>query len=378
MKIGIDCRLYGPLAAGPGRYAELLVRYLDSHDTGHDYVLFANNPSIPEVTRANIRVVTVNVPMGSLREQTVFVRDILRERCDLVHFLSHQAPIGYVRPFIITIHDLIPFIYPGSRMMSSVSRMGYRHLIRAVTRRARMIITPSECTQHDLVHHLNISEDRIHVIRHGIDTAHMRRIEDTLTVSQTKERYRIRRDYILSVGTVREHKNLVRLIDAYAAIVRGQPEYSYDLVIVGREDTDYTDIRTALASTRDLLAGRVLLLGSIEDSDLLALYTGARALIAPALYEGFGLPVVEAMTMGIPVACSDTPALVETVGDAALVFAPMDTEAIRRAIVSITTDDATRAELLAKGDARQAQYRLDFMGAKHVDIYDAMTRKDTK
>ena len=224
-------------------------------------------------------------------------------------------PVGYLWPHIVTIHDLVTLLYPDVRTSSSISRIGYRHLIRSVTRHADRIIVPSACTRHDLITHLNVHEDRISVIPHGIDRTSMHRPMSTLALAQVYDRYRIRRDYMLSVGTIRSHKNLPRLIEAYAKILRETPDYPYDLIIVGREDVDYPDIRTILAQSRDLLAGRVFLLGTIDDSDLIALYTRARALIAPSLYEGFGFSLVEAMEMGIPVACSDTPAHTEIVGE---------------------------------------------------------------
>ncbi len=204
----------------------------------------------------------------------------------------------------------------------------------------------------------------------------MHRPVSALALAQVCDRYRIRRDYILSVGTIRSHKNLPRLIEAYAKILRETPDYPYDLIIVGREDVDYPDIRTILAQSRDLLAGRVLLLGTIDDSDLIALYTRARALVAPSLYEGFGFSIVEAMEMGIPVACSDTPAHTEIVGEGrGVIFGAMDEDAIRRAILSITMNETIRTRVIAGAHEQVTCYDREVMGQAHTEVYENFLRK---
>ena len=168
---------------------------------------------------------------------------------------------------------------------------------------------------------------------------------------RVRETYQLHRPYLLYTGVQREHKNLVRLVEAYARLLRERGDYAYDLVLAGKEDANYPDLRNHI--TRDGIQKRVRVLGFVESADIVGLYLGASAYIFPSLYEGFGLPILEAMTAGVPVAASDISSIPEVAGeDNILLFNPMSIDSIRQAIISITEDADLRTRLIERGSSR--------------------------
>lgn len=309
MKIGIDCRMYGSKFTGIGIYVERLVNYLAHHDRENEYVLFLSKSGMVdcEVEAPNFKKVEADVRHYSFGEQVVFPWLITKEKLDLMHFTHFNAPLAYYGKSVVTIHDLTLSFYPGRKMTSSFHRFAYSLTIGSIARRARKIFSISAHTKKDLVEILDVPEDKISVIHNGVNRERFEAEIPEDRIEKTKKKLGIEGKYFLYTGVFREHKNLVRLVEAFAEIAGKHPDAN--LVLAGKEDPGYRDVRDAIV--RLGLSGRVRLPGFVDNDDIAPLYRGAEAYVFPSLYEGFGLPVLEAMAAGIPVICSKGSSLVE-------------------------------------------------------------------
>jgi glycosyltransferase involved in cell wall biosynthesis len=260
---------------------------------------------------------------------------------------AHVVPLRHPRS-IVTIHDLGYLRYPESHPAAT------RRLLDLTTRwSARVadrIIAISESTGRDLTAHYAVPAERIQVIHHGVD--HTMRPASRESVITLKHRLGLPEAYVLFVGTIQPRKNLGRLAEAVAFVANaGLP---HRLVIAGKRGWLASEVEAQIS--RSAFADRVHYLGYVAASDLPALYSGTDAFCFPSLYEGFGLPVLEAMACGTPVVAADSSAIPEVAGDAALLVDPADTAAIGDAIVRVLTDEPLRRELIARGSTRAARF----------------------
>lgn len=224
-----------------------------------------------------------------------------------MHFTHFNAPLIYRKQSVVTIHDLTLSFYPGRKMTGSFHRFAYQTTIRSIVRRAKRIFAISAHTKKDLVEILDVNEDVISVISNGVDRDRFETEIQKEVVDRMRKNLRLDGDYLFYAGVFREHKNLVRLIEAFAKIAEKFPKT--DLVLAGKEDPGYRDVRDTIV--RLGLSGRVKLPGFVEPEELVALYKGSVGYVFPSLYEGFGLPVLEAMASGVAVLCSKSSSLPE-------------------------------------------------------------------
>ena len=223
---------------------------------------------------------------------------------------------------------------------------------RFIARSANKVLADSEATRQDLVSRYQVAADRISVVYPGRDET-LAPVDNLALLAEVRERYGLAESYLLYVGTLHPRKNLARLVRAFG-LVAGSPAATFQspvsnlqLVLAGQKGWLYKDLLTEVR--RLGLEDRVLLTGYVPKDDLAALLSGAQAFIYPSLYEGFGLPVLEAMACGTPVVCSNVSSLPEVAGDAALLVDPLDVEAIAQAILDLIADDSVGRELVARG-----------------------------
>ncbi len=295
MRIGIDARFFGTRFTGIGRYTEELLRHLETLDTENEYIIFLGASGYREYHPGNPRFHKrlLDIAHYSFSEQIWLPFVIARERLDLIHYTNFNAPIVSRTPCIATIHDLTLSFYPGRKKTSIVHRLAYRLTLGSVVRRSRGLIAVSEHTKKDLNELLDIPRDRIRVVYNGVDSARFQAAIDPAKLEQFLREERLENPYFLYAGVQREHKNLVRLVEAYAHLIKKHPDIAHELVFVGREDPSYPDIRNIVIRTG--LQKRVRFLGFRPDEELVMLYRSAFAHVLPSLYEGFGLPILEAM-----------------------------------------------------------------------------------
>lgn len=275
-----------------------------------------------------------------------------RYRLDLIHdpngIAPFQGPAAGARR-VVTIHDAFAYVRPEAQ--SWLDNWRYRRFLPRAARSADLILTDSAHSRGDLHRYLSIPADKMRVIACGVD-ARFRPASGSLDRDDVLARYGVTPPYLLYIGGINARKNLARLFEAYAQIRPAHPEVS--LVIGGKRQWQTAEIDTAIRRWGH--AGSVIFTGYLPDADLPAFYRSAAAFVFPSLYEGFGLPVLEAMACGTPVITSQAASLPEVTGDAALLVDPLDTTAIAKAIHRLLDDAGLAADLRARGLARAASF----------------------
>ncbi|MCU0493532.1 MAG: glycosyltransferase family 4 protein, partial [Chloroflexaceae bacterium] len=260
---------------------------------------------------------------------------------------------------VVTIHDLGYLAFPQAH--TARRRMELHLTTRWSAHAASQVIAISQATKDDLVHHYSVNPDKVSVVHHGL-SPQFHPVEDPAVRAAVQRRYGISSPYLLYVGTVQPRKNLARLLAAFGQLLAigdlrseiGDQGTNLTLVIAGKKGWLTEEIEGQAA--RAGLGQRVHFTGYVADDDLPALLSGALAFVFPSLYEGFGMPVLEAMACGTPVLTSTTTSLPEVAADAALLVDPTDTDAIARGLARLVAEPALRSELRQRGLARAAQF----------------------
>jgi glycosyltransferase involved in cell wall biosynthesis len=356
MVIGIDARFYGPVGKGLGRYTEKLVQNLEAITDGHhEFVIFLRreNFDLYRPTKPNFRKVLADFGWYSWAEQSQLPKLIRREGIELMHFPHFNVPLFTPVPFIVTIHDLILFRYPTRRATTlspfvyALKYLAYRLVISRAIRQARRIIAVSEYTKRDILENFRVPADRIAVTYEAADE-----MTEAGAAPLDLAAHGVTKPYFLYVGNAYPHKNLESLLIAFCQL--RDEKIEAQLVLVGKGD--YFHDRVRAEADRLELGKDVVFWGFATDRELGGLYRQARAYVFPSLLEGFGLPPLEAMRYGIPVAAAGNSCLPEVLGDAAIYFEPTDTADMARAMRRAYDDEALRRELGLKGPARVASF----------------------
>src|SRR5580658_2048958 len=345
-RIGVNALYLIPGGVGGTEiYLRELLSALASIDTVNEYFVFTNMETGQDLTprQANFRrkpqaVHAAFRPARILWEQTVLPLEAWRYGLDVLFNPGFTAPLAARCPSVTTFHDLQHKRYP--EYFKRFDLPFWRFLLWAAAHRSRRLIAVSEATRADLLRFYRLPADRVTVVAHGVNPQFF-----TLNRSHTEP-------YMLCVSTLHPHKNLERLVRAYARKPREQK-----LVLAGMRGFHTGAIEALIEELG--MGERISIPGWLPREDLIRLYERAQAFVYPSTFEGFGMPVLEAMAAGIPVACSDIPALREVAGgsesgDAALFFDPLDEDALAAALDRITTDAALR-EILAKAGPERAR-----------------------
>ncbi len=369
MRIGIDCRIFSSNFTGIGRYTHELVKELikinDQYKRKHEFVLFFNQPEYSKYEPPNLSIkkVLVNAKHYSLREQLAFPKILKKENCDIVHFPHFNVPILYRRPYTVTIHDLTLSIYPGHKMTKWYHRLAYHLTIKNATKKAKRVIAVSQNTKNDIVDHLHIPEEKIEVIYNGISDK-FTLIEDPAITEKTLKKYKITKQFLLYTGVWRSHKNLPRLIEAFAIL---RKNVDLQLVITGKPDPHYPEVKDTVVKYD--LQNDVIFTDLVEEDELIHLYNAAHTYVFPSLYEGFGFPPLESMKCGTPVVASNRSSIPEVCGqENAIFFDPESPQDIANKIESLYKDADLQAELVEKGHRRASEFTWEKMGRHTYEV----------
>jgi glycosyltransferase involved in cell wall biosynthesis len=310
-----------------------------------------------------------SVESSLLRLLCFIPRGLRAQRIDIFHGLDHiGVPLfAKVGCYVATIHDMIPLLWPQwvTRKHRIVVTAAYHRL----RRQADVVIAPSEATKADIVRHLQINPQRIAVIPWGCDER-FQPGGDRERFAAVQERYRLPARYLLFVGTLEPRKNLTTLLRAYAMLRAEGYSEDLKLVVAGRTGWLYADIFNMVKTLA--LDEEVIFTGFVDDEDLPDLYRGAHLFVFPSLYEGFGLPILEAMASGVPVITSNTASMPEVAGDAAMLVDPHAAKAIAEGIARVLTEDRLRETLTQKGLARARGFTWDTTARKTLELYAAL------
>ncbi len=351
MRVLVDVTTWVPGRTGIGLYTERLLRALSELDAG-DELLLASNLADDDVDIAGKRLGPV-MPLRALWMQTAMAAHAARERPDVAFFPNYVAPLAstwaHSCPTVVTVHDMAVFLHPDT--FTFKKRVLQRRLLPSLLRHTDAILTPSEATRRDLLRLLPVDPRRVVAIPLAADPAYHAPISD-VDRAAVRRRFELPARYLLAVSTLEPRKNLVRLIRAFEQVWPDHPDVK--LILVGGKG--WRDAGIAEALRQSTARAGIEALGYVEFDDLRALYAEALALCYPSLYEGFGLPVIEAMACGAPVLVSRGSSLDEVAGDAALQVDPRNTDEIAAGLRRLLQEPELRADLSARGRVRAATF----------------------
>ncbi|MCL5264948.1 MAG: glycosyltransferase family 4 protein [Chloroflexi bacterium] len=381
MRIGFNVLFLKQPMTGSGQYTANLLRALARIDRRNSYVLLGSGLEDASVALEwpSHRYRDVRTPFGAFNRQLdkvwfeqVSVPTACREEgIDIVHYPYFAAPlIARARSrVVVTVHDVIPLLLPPYR--GSLAVRTYTRLVSTAARRADVVIADSESTKADIVRLLGIPSERIRVVYLAADER-FKPVEDSAALEGVRRKYGLRDSFVLYLGGLDARKNVVSLAKAFAVASR-ELGADIQLAIAGQPMSGsklFPDIHGAV---RELGIERsVVFLGLVAEDDRPLLYSAAKLFAFPSLYEGFGLPPLEAMACGSPVVCSNTSSLPEVVGDAAITCEPTDHLRLAEAMLQVLTDGDLRAELRRRGLARSQSFDWKKTAEETLSVYEAI------
>lgn len=367
--IGIDVRKIEDF--GIGTYIRHLVTSLTRLDPDNRYVLFAapggrdHLPDLPD----HWQVIVERAKVYSARELFTLSWRLLRTPLDLYHATHYVLPLVVPCRTVVTIHDIIHLLFP-EYLPNPLALHYAHHMIRRSLTRGDRIIAASRNTRSDLLDYFDIDGRKIRVVYQGVDDV-FRSAPDPGVLRAHLEAYDLDGPYLLFVGNPKPHKNLDNVVKAYARALK-LGGFEAPLVCVGDREGSSFKIRQRAEQLG--IGDRVRLLGHVPQDDLPMLYRGATLFLYPTLYEGFGLPVIEAMASGTPVITSNTSSLKEIAEGYAHVVAPLDVEQIAAAIHQCMNDEEHRLEIAEKGRRRSADFSWDLTARRTLEVYASALR----
>ena len=375
LRIAIDAHSVGTGLAGNESYITNLIEALAELDTINQYTLYVTKNEAVERFHNRWPHVTVRrtLPHTPLvRVPLTLLAELRRRPVDLLH-VQYTAPPFTPCPVVATIHDLSFEHLPQT--FKRRSRTQLRLTVRRTAGVASHLLVPSEHTRRDIIETYHVEPERVSVTPLAAP-AHFAPVEDEEEVKRVREHYKIRGDYILSVGSIQPRKNLARLISAYSALRRARPQANLPkLVLVGKRAWLYDETLRAIEECG--IADLTILTGYVAEADLPALYTGALSFVYPSYFEGFGLPPLEAMQCGAPVIVGNRTSLPEVVGDAGLLVDPFDVDALTQALARLIDDSSLRTRLRHKGLERARRFSWRETARLTLKAYQRATgRKD--
>jgi glycosyltransferase involved in cell wall biosynthesis len=366
MRIGINTLFLERPDTGSGQYTRHLLEALAKVDSTNEYLLFSPGPSPP--------IPNIQYPISNLAklwfEQVTFPLACRREGIDLSHVPYFASPLFPTVPTVVTVHDLIPLILPAYR--GSLLVRLYTRLVAAAARKAEAIITVSRASERDIVRYLHIPPERIHVTHEAVGEA-FRPVEGEARLAAIRQKYALPERYLLYLGGFDQRKNLSALLRAFALLVNKKRQARLVVAgrLPGRDSPLFPDPRRLV---RELGVGeRVTFTGWVPEGDKPALLSGATAFVFPSLYEGFGLPPLEAMACGTPVIASNHSSLPEVVGEGGILVEPADVEALAEAMGVLWIDDALRAELRQRALAQADKFSWKQTAQETLAVYRKAT-----
>ncbi|MFH0905541.1 MAG: glycosyltransferase family 1 protein [bacterium] len=368
--IGIDARLFGTKqAAGIGVVVEELVGNLIKIDQHNRYTVMVT----PEVSdffpfyAENLKKKVVKFHHYTYSEQFLYPQTLSKLGLDLIHYTNFNSPVFFrgVKS-IVSVYDLTLWFYPGRKQRSLFRKWMYRQVIQRSCLNAERVIAISESTKNDIVKYLGVDPGKIDVV-YAAPPRRFTTEPDLKKADMIKAKYNITRPFFLYVGQWRAHKNLARLIRAFA-LFRRRYNLDYQLVIVGKADPLAPEVPATIKQLG--LQDVVLTPGYIADNDLPHFYNEAEAFVFPSLYEGFGIPPLEAMAAGTPVISSNASVMPEVLGDAAQYFDPTNIEDMAYAMSKVASNFTLKQQLRERGFSQVKKYSFAKMARETLRVYE--------
>jgi glycosyltransferase involved in cell wall biosynthesis len=373
MHIAIDARFVGPEQTGLGRYTEELVHGLAKIDKTNRYSVLLSREGFDyfRSRSKNFHKIKADFPWYSVIEQIKMPRLLRRLNPDLVHFCHFNVPVGWRRPFVVTIHDLIKDEFKGresttrSSLVYNLKHWAYKKTISHALYKSTAVITISQGSRAKIIKRYGLPESKIFITYEAADPkfAKYRRLELTAADKAVlQKKYGIKFPFLLYVGNAYPYKNLGRLLEALQKV-----DKNYFLVNPCARSVFYDQL--ANNARRLGLASRVILPGFVPDDDLAKLYRAATAYVFPSLSEGFGLPLLEAQMAGLPVAASAAPPLPEIGGRGAIYFDPKNSDDMAQKINELLANVDLQREMVRQGEANLKRFSWGQTARQTLAVY---------
>ncbi|MCX6842267.1 MAG: glycosyltransferase family 1 protein [candidate division WOR-3 bacterium] len=383
-RIALDARRLNGLKRGVGQYVFQLAKWLPKLEPNIEYLLFVDRPLGAGSMPAGCREVIVGRPFTTESQSVsgmwskirsyhwmnyLVPRALKRERADLFHATNFAVPVRAVCPCVVTIHDLIYARAPGA--FEPLYERYLKMTVPAAVRRARHVITDSAATRDDLLEFVRPEPSRVSVVHLGVGDEY--RVHNSpVEIERARQILRLPSRFILHVGAIERRKKLETLLAAAVPLLSAH--LVDEVVLAGEEGHGADDVRHAAAELG--VQDRVRYLGYVSQDLLPVLYSLAEVLSLASVYEGFGMPVLEAMACGTPVVTSNVSSLPEIAGDAALTVAPGDIDGLRQALERLLTDSGFRSEMIRRGLARARAFSWERTAAGHLAVYRQVLDED--
>jgi glycosyltransferase involved in cell wall biosynthesis len=382
MLIGIDGIPLKEIKTGVGHYTLELAKSLALASPADEFEIVSPFPFLPVTESEGGRTEADKALPPNLRTHHVKVNAIgrhwwtvglplyiKRKSLTLFHGTNYDVPLWKRCPTVLTIHDLSLFLHPNMHEARRVRRA--RRRLPLMARTATLIVTPSESVRREVVEHLGVPSEKVRAVPEAARSI-FRPLPPEQTI-EARRRLGVEDEFLLFVGTIEPRKNLLGLINAYREIVR-TTELSPQLVVAGKKGWLNDELFVHLRGTG--IAERVHFTGYLSDSDLCALYSSCRVFVYPSVYEGFGLPPLEAMACGAPVITSRIPSIMEVVEEGARIVEPESVEALAQSIVALLTDVSERQRLSSAGLKRSLAFSWEKTARLMREIYSEACERD--
>ncbi|MFB0564477.1 MAG: glycosyltransferase family 4 protein [Candidatus Aminicenantaceae bacterium] len=368
MKVGVEIS-FAHKPGGARTVAINTIKSLSSLSKNDNFVVFLNK-RYKELELENVEQKVLSSPsekLQSLWDHVIFMHFILpfymkKEDIEIAHYTNNFVPFFRPCKTVVTIHDMTPFVLPDD--YSYLHRKWLRYFFRRATQFADVIITDSDNSRKDIINVFNISREKIHVIPFGISDEFFKMESDTLKKKISK--YSVKDRFILNVGTLHPRKNIERICFAFKKL-KEDKKIPHQLIIVGRRGWSYKQFFNLPKKLE--LTDEIKFLGNVPQEDLPVLYNLAEVFVYPSLYEGFGLPVLEAMACGVPIVTSNTSSIPEVAGDGAIKVNPYDVDEIAKAIYDLMSDKKLRHEMIGRGLERARKFSWERAARDTLAVY---------
>lgn len=369
MHVAINTLAVRPKLYGGGVYVKNLVRNLATLDKTNQYTLYVSAPNTTHFEGLGEQfhlLPTCSIPpLRLLWEQTKLPVDLRRRKIDVFHAPGYVSPLAHTCRQVTTINDMTFFLLPEKHTF--VKRYYFRALIPLSAERSDVLITASESSRNDIVRILGIRPEKVKVIYLGKDDR-FKPMPESDDLVNLRRKYGIGKSVVLSVGVIEPRKNLLTLVEAFAKLKALHNDYI--LVLAGDYGLDYQRVRRRVQDLR--VQDCVVFPGFIPDEELPSLYNLAEVFVYPSLYEGFGLPVLEAMACGIPVITSQVSSMPEIVGNAGLLVDPRSVEELATALARVLTDGELRQRMRKQGLERSQVFSWDRTARETLRVYEEL------
>lgn len=371
MRIAIDARMLDAPYTGVGRYTKNLTTWLRNIDAQNQYIFIVSNNSDSKISpNKNVKIVRWGYPPFSLKSILLLHKLLAKERIDVFHSPFCVIPLLAKCPQVMTVHDLMAIKYPGffagRRFLARIFGRTYFKIFMTLSlKKAKAILAVSKQIKEDLIDFMPNTQHKITVTHEGVEES-FRKIPEERKIALFRRVHNLKGKTVLYLGSIRPHKNIDRLIKAFS-ILLSQSDVECQLVIAGEKDKNLLALKS-LTNTLGL-SNKIVFLDHLSQREVILLMNAADIFVFPSLYEGFGLPPLEAMACGTPVVASNIASIPEVVGEAAILVNPKDEQEIAYAMLRLFTDSNLRQELIEKGYQRIRFFTWNNTAKQTLRIY---------